>query len=281
MAFPLVDGVRHMGLMRRRLVVAPVCLLPGVACTVCGVPVPSPFFKHYSTENHTLSADVLCGDQSACHSIIVTAMKVLFCLVLLTSATATTFQQCIDACGDCSAYCPGTISCGYCMQCVDACAFPPPPPPPPPPAPPPLPPGTSAVPGAGTLQAALDAASLGDVLVLADGTYTAGPGQSQVLSISKSITIRAQHAGQAVLDGEDQRRGIQIDSSTYDCTVVLEGLVITKARASDGRGSGVQIVGGYAFGVTRVTFNGCEIHHNGRNWGYPVRALSTAMPMDE
>ena len=77
-------------------------------------------------------------------------------------------------------------------------------------------------PGAGTLQAALDAASAGDILELADGTYT---GTSH-LAISKDITIRAQNSGQAILDGENARHVIYITSGT----VTLEGLGITKGQ---------------------------------------------------
>ena len=80
-------------------------------------------------------------------------------------------------------------------------------------------------PGAGTLQTALDNANAGDTLVLADGTFT-GSG-SNVLEINKDITIRAQNAGQAVLDGENARQVIKISSGT----VVLEGLKITKGLA--------------------------------------------------
>ena len=84
---------------------------------------------------------------------------------------------------------------------------------------------TTVSPGAGTLQAALDAASAGDILELADGTYT-GSG-AQVLQISKDITIRARNYGQAILDGENARRVIKITSST----VVLEGLGVTKGSS--------------------------------------------------
>ena len=52
-------------------------------------------------------------------------------------------------------------------------------------------------PGAGTLQAALNAASAGDELVLADGTYTSSV--TNVLDISKSITIRALNPRGAIL----------------------------------------------------------------------------------
>ena len=86
-------------------------------------------------------------------------------------------------------------------------------------------------PGAGTLQAAFDAAAAGDELVLAGGTYT-GSG-SQVLKINKHITIRAANAQQVILDGEDVRRVIKIEN--YDLlnliNVALEGLSITKGRS--------------------------------------------------
>jgi hypothetical protein len=84
---------------------------------------------------------------------------------------------------------------------------------------------TTVSPGAGTLQAALDAASAGDILELADGTYT-GSG-TNVLQISKGVTIRAQNYGQAILDGENARRVIEIVGGT----VVLEGLGVTKGSS--------------------------------------------------
>jgi hypothetical protein len=96
------------------------------------------------------------------------------------------------------------------------------PPPPAPPAPPLAPGATIVLPGAGTLQSAIDAASAGDVLYLASGTYTSS-GQA-VATINKDITLRAVIAGHAVLDGEDQRQVISISSGW----VVLEGLGITR-----------------------------------------------------
>ena len=85
---------------------------------------------------------------------------------------------------------------------------------------------TTVSPGAGTLQAAVYASTAGDVLELADGTYT-GNG-TNVLLISKDITIRAKNAGQAVLDGENARRVIKITGGI----VVLEGLKITKGKSN-------------------------------------------------
>jgi hypothetical protein len=97
---------------------------------------------------------------------------------------------------------------------------------------PPLSPGQSLVTaGSGTLQAALNAASAGDELILLDGDYTSS--SSNVLEIISGtcsglpcddVTIRAQNPGMAVIDGENIRRGIYITSGT----VVLEGLNITR-----------------------------------------------------
>ena len=116
-------------------------------------------------------------------------------------------------------------------------------------------------PGAGTLQVALNSASAGDELVLADGNYTYGaytcdpapdlPGSdtcytcglftyrgpfgcNYMLEIDKDITIRALNPGQAVLEGGGGvRRVIQVgryewDGSITSGTVALNGLTITK-----------------------------------------------------
>ena len=58
----------------------------------------------------------------------------------------------------------------------------------------------------------------------------AAPG-ANVLEIGMDITIRAANAGQAILDGEDARRVIDISSGT----VVLDGLHITKGYTSSVR----------------------------------------------
>ena len=116
-------------------------------------------------------------------------------------------------------------------------------------------------PGDDTLQAALDAASDGDRLVLGDGKYTRRSGDN-VLEIRKNITIWSQTAGKAILDGEDVRRVIHISSGTVN----LMGLVITKGRTANGRGGGVRITGGV------VSLNNCEMHTNtGSNRGGALR----------
>ena len=81
-------------------------------------------------------------------------------------------------------------------------------------------------PGEDTLTTAYNAASPGDTLILLDGTFTG----ATMLMISKEITIRAQNARQAVLDGGDTRMHIGVMAAT---TVVLEGLVFTNGRGSN------------------------------------------------
>ena len=81
---------------------------------------------------------------------------------------------------------------------------------------------TNVASGQNTLSNALAAASAGDTLVLADGTYTL----TSTLTIDKDITIRASNQGQAILDGENSKRVILVSTGT----VVLDGLSITNGQ---------------------------------------------------
>ena len=70
-----------------------------------------------------------------------------------------------------------------------------------------------------------------DTIVLGPGKYT-GSGAA-VLTIEKGITVEAAEPGKAVLDGNNQRRVVRID--TADGMVALKGLNITggiEVRAS-------------------------------------------------
>lgn len=126
-----------------------------------------------------------------------------------------------------------------------------------PPAPaPPHPAGTLFVqPGSGTLQAAYYAAPWGGVLILADGTYTAGG--HNVLQIGKAITIRALNPGSAILDGEGERPVILISGGD----VVLEGLLIVR-----GSGGGITALTGSlalrsnVFEGNDASSGGCAVH---------------------
>ena len=79
------------------------------------------------------------------------------------------------------------------------------------------------------LQAAINAVAAGGVLELGDGTFTGSYSSFSSFYINKTITIRAQIAGQAVLDGGGSRRVFEIQAGR----VVLEGLNITKGSAPD------------------------------------------------
>ena len=119
------------------------------------------------------------------------------------------------------------------------------------------------LPGAGTLQTALDEANAGDTLELADGTYTrthaVSGSNNNMLEISKDVTIRAQNSGQAVLDGGNA--GISAEQSgrvvyITGGTVLLEGLEITNGYSTFRAGGGVYVQGATA------TFDRCNIHDN-------------------
>ena len=142
------------------------------------------------------------------------------------------------------------------------------------------------LPGIGTLQAALSAASAGDELILADGTYT-----GDVLQIDKNILIRAMNPSRVVLDGQNTQRVISI---TGGGDVVLDGLNITNGfsagdgaglfissttvvvlvtkcniynNLAQGEGGGAYINGGLSprsisANGADVTFSACTIHHN-------------------
>ena len=114
-------------------------------------------------------------------------------------------------------------------------------------------------PGVGTLQEALNRAPDGSELVLADGTYR-GSG-SHLLTITKSITIRAEHPGRAVLDGEEARCVVRI-SKHKRRRVVLDGLKVTRGKGQkngNGQGGGIFQTGGM------LTLNNCELCDNKAN----------------
>ena len=120
-------------------------------------------------------------------------------------------------------------------------------------------------PGAGTLQAALDSATAGDELVLQDGVYT-GSGDN-VLEIDMDITIRAENAGQAVLDGSAARRVVKITSGT----VVLDVLNITNGRLQDAGCT-------YSYGDLSCLTMVCKlIHHYSRRTFPDMSASSLAL----
>ena len=97
-----------------------------------------------------------------------------------------------------------------------------------------------------TIQAAIDAASPGDVIDVTPGTYTSG-GQAVLRFLDKSIRVRAVGGpSQTVIDGQDARRGVLISAPASGAgNAVLEGFTIINGRAAD-HGGGV-LMGGRAW----------------------------------
>lgn len=86
-----------------------------------------------------------------------------------------------------------------------------------------------------TIQAAIDAASSGDVIVVGPGTYTSIDYQV-VDMMGKSVTLRASGSvEETIIDGEGARRGITCESGETTDTII-EGFTITNGKSSQGGG---------------------------------------------
>lgn len=122
----------------------------------------------------------------------------------------------------------------------------------------------SVSPGAGTLQTALYAASAGDELLLEAGEYT-GTVAYHSFTVNKSIVIRAQTPGTAVLKGNgwsdgmvspdgNGKRVIMIESTgaSMDEGVVFDGVVITEGAPRRDHSECGDQAGGQACGGAMV-----------------------------
>jgi len=103
-----------------------------------------------------------------------------------------------------------------------------------------------------TLQATVDNARPGTVLMLLPGNYT-GTGE-QVLAINKELTLKACRSGMATLDGEGIRPVLSVASSAG---AAFHGLRIMRGRTTGmHQGGGATVLSGTA------TFNSCIIQGN-------------------
>jgi parallel beta-helix repeat protein len=85
------------------------------------------------------------------------------------------------------------------------------------------------------IQAAVDAASNGDEIIVAPGTYT-GSGDEVVNMLGKEIWLHSSEgAGVTIIDGEDARRGVLCNSGETSNTII-EGFTITNGYADNGGG---------------------------------------------
>jgi parallel beta-helix repeat protein/predicted outer membrane repeat protein len=124
-----------------------------------------------------------------------------------------------------------------------------------------------------TIQAALDAASNGDEILVAPGTYT-GTGYFPVINLlGKPITIRATGtAEETILDGEGERRGVVCDSGEGADTII-EGFTITGGKSGLNYGGGI-----YCRNESNPTITGCRISGNNAHYGGGI-ACYDASPM--
>ena len=84
------------------------------------------------------------------------------------------------------------------------------------------------------IQAAVNAASDGDEIIIMAGSYTS-TGAQVVDTLGKAITLRGQSVDLTIIDGENVRRGITC-RSTSQSNVVIENLWIQNCLAENGGG---------------------------------------------
>lgn len=121
-----------------------------------------------------------------------------------------------------------------------------------------------------TIQAAIDAASDGDVIELTDGTFT-GNGNRDLSYLGKTITVRSQSGDPeaCVIDcqatiGTDEHRAFVFESGE-GAGSILEAITITGGRTSypvDAAG-GILITGGSSPTITRCVFTNNESPYGG------------------
>ena len=114
---------------------------------------------------------------------------------------------------------------------------------------------TVVIPGISTLNAIVAAVN-GEKLVLADGTFTDTTTHTQfegasIAAVSKSLTIRAQNAGKAILDGQNARRAFRVSGSA---TVVLEGIVCINGRSDTEEGGAIYVADSATVTIRSFTF---------------------------
>ena len=120
-----------------------------------------------------------------------------------------------------------------------------------------------------TIQAGVDAAVDGDVVVVAQGTYT-GPGNRDIDFHGKRIVLRAETGARVVIDcqagNRDRHRGF-IFQSGEGADSVVEGIVVRGGNAAFVPGAFARMGGGAVCLASSPTFRGCVFKANSARFG--------------
>jgi hypothetical protein len=94
-----------------------------------------------------------------------------------------------------------------------------------------------------SIQAAIDCATNGDTVLVADGIFT-GTGNREIAFHNKLITVKSEHGPlYTILDCQNLGRGFHI-SDNEDSTSAIIGFTIRNGRGGEGGGGGISMVGG-------------------------------------
>jgi hypothetical protein len=132
-----------------------------------------------------------------------------------------------------------------------------------------------------TIQAAVDAASDGDEIVIAPGTYT-GNDDAVVDLGSKQLTLRGSGSADSILiDGEFSRRAVIAGTNSPNTGSTIQNLTLTKGFG-DSMGGGGLLLGG----SSNITCIGCRFTGNtttgsgagiGSGWSYNTVSLTNCL----
>ncbi|MEQ8763973.1 MAG: right-handed parallel beta-helix repeat-containing protein [Planctomycetota bacterium] len=119
-----------------------------------------------------------------------------------------------------------------------------------------------------SVQAAIDAASTGDTVQIAAGTYI------ENLTCNKGITLQGEDAETTILDGDAS--GSVLTASSFSGTIVLQDLTVTNGSAESG--------GGILFNSCTAEVRDCHVVGNvcsgGLGSGGAIEGVSTSLTLD-
>ena len=118
-----------------------------------------------------------------------------------------------------------------------------------------------------TIQAGIDAAQVGDTVILADGTYT-GTGNTDLHLPGRAMTIRSANGPDAcIIDCEQRSRALYIEGAGEANGVIIEGLAFingtTQDAEEDRSGGAIRCWGGNDLTIRNCRFIGNSAHHGG------------------